>query len=115
MWCPSESQSRRRGSGPGWHAQIQQEGRQHHGGGRWSPRAVCQIDGGRWDPRAAPADGLSVAAAGGGVRARRGVLHAPDCDEAPRGAPVLKADRVLDAAEKAGVRLCTLCGFGPNR
>nr|WP_244190598.1 hypothetical protein [Streptomyces caeruleatus] len=28
---------------------------------------------------------------------------------------MLKADRVLDAAEKAGVRLCTLCGFGPNR
>lgn len=40
----------------------------------------------------------------------RGVLHAPDCDEAPQGAPVLTVERALDAAEKAGVRLCTLCG-----
>ncbi|MFG2800588.1 DUF6233 domain-containing protein [Streptomyces pseudovenezuelae] len=40
----------------------------------------------------------------------RGVLHAPDCDEAPHGAPVLPVERALDAAEKAGVRLCTLCG-----
>jgi hypothetical protein len=40
----------------------------------------------------------------------RGVLHAPDCDEAPEGAPVLKLERALDAAEKAGVRLCSLCG-----
>ncbi|MGW2051935.1 DUF6233 domain-containing protein [Streptomyces sp. NPDC001858] len=40
----------------------------------------------------------------------RGVLHAPDCVEAPQGAPVLKVDQALDAAEKAGVRLCTLCG-----
>ncbi|MEU9274889.1 DUF6233 domain-containing protein [Streptomyces sp. NPDC048341] len=42
--------------------------------------------------------------------ADRGVLHAPDCDEAPQGAPVLPVERALDAAEKAGVRLCTLCG-----
>lgn len=40
----------------------------------------------------------------------RGVLHAPDCDEAPEGAPVLELERALDAAEKAGVRLCSLCG-----
>ncbi|MFD8262135.1 DUF6233 domain-containing protein [Streptomyces griseoluteus] len=40
----------------------------------------------------------------------RGILHAPDCDEAPQGAPVLELKRALDAAEKAGVRLCSLCG-----
>ncbi|NNN31884.1 hypothetical protein HLK59_16215 [Streptomyces sp. S3(2020)] len=40
----------------------------------------------------------------------RGVVHAPDCDEAPQGAPVLTVDQALDAAEKAGVRMCTLCG-----
>ena len=40
----------------------------------------------------------------------RGVLHAPDCNEAPEGAPVLELERALDAAEKAGVRLCSLCG-----
>lgn len=40
----------------------------------------------------------------------RGVLHAPDCGEVPQGAPVLKVEQALDAAEKAGVRLCSLCG-----
>jgi hypothetical protein len=40
----------------------------------------------------------------------RGVLHAPDCDEAPQVAPVLELERALDTAEKAGVRLCSLCG-----
>lgn len=40
----------------------------------------------------------------------RGVLHAPDCDEAPEGALLLKLERALDAAEKVGVRLCSLCG-----
>lgn len=40
----------------------------------------------------------------------RGVLHAPDCDEVPEGAPVLELERALDAAEKASVRLCSLCG-----
>ncbi|MFJ9012577.1 DUF6233 domain-containing protein [Streptomyces canus] len=29
----------------------------------------------------------------------RPVLHAPDCEEAPQGAPLLDADRALDAAE----------------
>lgn len=46
-------------------------------------------------------------------RPDRGVLHAPDCDEAPPGAPVLELERALDAAEKAGVRLRSLCG-GPG-
>ncbi|MGV9567845.1 DUF6233 domain-containing protein [Streptomyces sp. NPDC003480] len=39
----------------------------------------------------------------------RGVLHAPDCDEAPQGAPVLPLNQALDAVEKAGMRLCSLC------
>lgn len=40
----------------------------------------------------------------------RGVLHAPDCDEAPQGAPILKVDQALNAVEKTGVRMCSLCG-----
>lgn len=40
----------------------------------------------------------------------RGVLHTPDCDEAPPDAPVLAVNQALDAAEKAGVRMCSLCG-----
>ncbi|MER6421113.1 DUF6233 domain-containing protein [Streptomyces sp. NPDC001137] len=36
----------------------------------------------------------------------RSVLHAPGCDQAS----VLRLEGGLDAAEKAGVRLCTLCG-----
>lgn len=46
----------------------------------------------------------------GGHGPGQAVLHAPDCDEAPEGAPVLELERALDAAEKAGVRLCALCG-----
>lgn len=38
------------------------------------------------------------------------MLHALDCDEAPQGAPALELERALDTAEKAGVRLCSLCG-----
>ena len=40
----------------------------------------------------------------------RGVLHAPDCSEAPENTPVLPLERALDMAETAGVRLCSLCG-----
>ncbi|MFQ6147450.1 DUF6233 domain-containing protein [Streptomyces seoulensis] len=40
----------------------------------------------------------------------RGVLHAPDCEEAPEGAPLLRVERALDVAESPGTRLCTLCG-----
>ncbi|MFI1169836.1 DUF6233 domain-containing protein [Streptomyces sp. NPDC020801] len=47
---------------------------------------------------------------GGRRGSDRGVLHAPDCDEAPQGAPVLALNQALDAAEKAGMRLCSLCG-----
>ena len=39
-----------------------------------------------------------------------GILHAPDCEEAPRGAPLLAVQRALDVAEHPGTRLCTLCG-----
>jgi hypothetical protein len=39
-----------------------------------------------------------------------GVLHAPDCEEAPQGAPLLDRDHVLDLAENPATRLCTLCG-----
>ncbi|WP_435878402.1 DUF6233 domain-containing protein [Streptomyces bobili] len=42
----------------------------------------------------------------------RSVLRAPDCEEAPAGAPLLDVDRALDAAEHPGARLCTLCGAG---
>ncbi len=40
----------------------------------------------------------------------RSVPHAPDCEEAPAGAPLLDVDRAMDAAEHPGTRLCTLCG-----
>ncbi|MFI6055445.1 DUF6233 domain-containing protein [Streptomyces violascens] len=40
----------------------------------------------------------------------RGVVHAPDCEEAPAGAPVLALPQALDAAEHPGTRLCALCG-----
>ncbi|WP_411575225.1 DUF6233 domain-containing protein [Streptomyces fradiae] len=40
----------------------------------------------------------------------RGVLHAPDCEEAPEGAPLLDVQRALDVAENPGTQLCTLCG-----
>ncbi|MEV7980874.1 DUF6233 domain-containing protein [Streptomyces sp. NPDC013157] len=40
----------------------------------------------------------------------RGLVYVPDCEEASQGAPVLTVDQVLDAAEKVGVQLCTLCG-----
>ncbi|MEW2709499.1 DUF6233 domain-containing protein [Streptomyces koyangensis] len=43
-------------------------------------------------------------------RGARGVLHAPDCEEAPQGAALLPMERALDVAENPGTRLCTLCG-----
>ncbi|WP_327359833.1 DUF6233 domain-containing protein [Streptomyces sp. NBC_01304] len=42
----------------------------------------------------------------------RAVLHAPDCDEAPSGAPALSVDQALSAAEDPRTRLCALCGAG---
>ncbi|MET8771175.1 DUF6233 domain-containing protein [Streptomyces sp. NPDC004658] len=51
-----------------------------------------------------------VLAKSGGRGPGDAVLHAPDCEEAPEGAPVLSVERAMDAAEKAGVRLCSLCG-----
>ncbi|MEH0517338.1 DUF6233 domain-containing protein [Streptomyces sp. B21-079] len=44
------------------------------------------------------------------VREGRGVLHAPDCEEAPQGAPLLGVEQALNVAENPGTRLCTLCG-----
>jgi hypothetical protein len=38
------------------------------------------------------------------------VLHAPDCEEAPQGAPLLDVGYALNVAENPGTRLCTLCG-----
>jgi hypothetical protein len=40
----------------------------------------------------------------------RGVLHAPDCEEAPQGAPLLDVEHALNVAENPGTRLCTPCG-----
>ncbi|MFF8036210.1 DUF6233 domain-containing protein [Streptomyces sp. NPDC016626] len=38
------------------------------------------------------------------------MLHAPDYEEAPGGAPLLDVQRALDVAENPGTQLCTLCG-----
>ncbi|MCZ1011878.1 DUF6233 domain-containing protein [Streptomyces lydicus] len=47
----------------------------------------------------------------GGSRGRAGgVLHAPDCEEAPQGAPLLDLDSALNVAASPAARLCTLCG-----
>ncbi|MFJ4980259.1 DUF6233 domain-containing protein [Streptomyces coeruleorubidus] len=40
----------------------------------------------------------------------RGALHAPDCEEAPQGAPLLDLDHTLGLAENPATRLCALCG-----
>ncbi|MFF0754618.1 DUF6233 domain-containing protein [Streptomyces sp. NPDC004267] len=45
-----------------------------------------------------------------GLERGRGVLHAPDCAEAPDKAVPLSLDRALNLAEQPGVRLCSLCG-----
>ncbi|MEV5950375.1 DUF6233 domain-containing protein [Streptomyces sp. NPDC051993] len=44
-----------------------------------------------------------------GPGSARGILHAPDCTEAPPGVPTLSLNTALDTAEKPGTRLCTLC------
>ncbi|MGW0477607.1 DUF6233 domain-containing protein, partial [Streptomyces coeruleorubidus] len=36
----------------------------------------------------------------------RHVIHAPDCEEAPDGAPALTLEQALNAAEQPGTRLC---------
>ncbi|MGW6796634.1 DUF6233 domain-containing protein [Streptomyces chartreusis] len=40
----------------------------------------------------------------------RSALHAPDCEEAPKDAPMLDLDHARDLAEKPTTRLCALCG-----
>lgn len=63
----------------------------------------------RWSGRSSGDAGLrggclrSCATAAGPARS---VLHTPDCEEAPAGAPLLNVDRALDAAEHPGTRLC---------
>ncbi|MFF4490465.1 DUF6233 domain-containing protein [Streptomyces sp. NPDC001544] len=44
-----------------------------------------------------------------------GVLHAPDCEEAPQGAPPLDVGHALNVAENPGTRLCTRYGRAPER
>ncbi|MGA5069054.1 hypothetical protein ACPB9E_35680 [Streptomyces exfoliatus] len=39
-----------------------------------------------------------------------GVLRAPDWEEAPPGAPLLRLEQALEVAEAPGKWLCTLCG-----
>ncbi|MFB6961724.1 DUF6233 domain-containing protein [Streptomyces sp. NPDC056309] len=38
------------------------------------------------------------------------MLHAPDCEEAPQGAPLLDVEHALNVAENSATRLCNLCG-----
>ncbi|WP_374106463.1 DUF6233 domain-containing protein [Streptomyces sp. TRM70350] len=38
------------------------------------------------------------------------MLHAPDCEEAPQGAPLLDVEHALNVAENLGTRMWTLCG-----
>lgn len=47
---------------------------------------------------------------GNGRGPAQGVLHARDCEEAPKDAPLLDLDQALDVAENPATRLCTLCG-----
>ncbi|MFE6819599.1 DUF6233 domain-containing protein [Streptomyces sp. NPDC057675] len=47
---------------------------------------------------------------GGRSGRSQAVVHAADCGEAPRNAPRLTLDQALDAAERPGVRLCSICG-----
>ncbi|MFA0845539.1 DUF6233 domain-containing protein [Streptomyces rochei] len=54
--------------------------------------------------------GWVLAKVRGGRGPARGVLHAPDCEEAPQGAPLLDVEHALSVAENPGTRLCTLCG-----
>ncbi|WP_420711447.1 DUF6233 domain-containing protein [Streptomyces sp. NRRL F-3307] len=39
----------------------------------------------------------------------RSIIHVVDCEEAPAGAPVLALGKALDAAERPGTQLCSLC------
>ncbi|MFC8511101.1 DUF6233 domain-containing protein [Streptomyces sp. NPDC057411] len=46
-----------------------------------------------------------------GLKHGQGILHAPDCTEAPQGAVTLSLDQALTLAERQpAVRLCSLCG-----
>ncbi|MFE6788194.1 DUF6233 domain-containing protein [Streptomyces sp. NPDC057680] len=54
--------------------------------------------------------GWVLAKLGGRRGPSQAVVHAVDCVEAPQNAPRLSLDQALDAAERPGVRLCSLCG-----
>nr|WP_279628422.1 DUF6233 domain-containing protein [Streptomyces swartbergensis] len=47
---------------------------------------------------------------GNGRGPAEGVLHAPDCAEAPQDAPPLDLEHALDVADNSTTRLCTLWG-----
>jgi hypothetical protein len=70
-----------------------------------SPRSVIREVLGERRP-----SGWVLQKVGEGRGSARGVLHTPDCEEAPQGAPLLNLERALDAAENPSTRLCTLCG-----
>ncbi|MEV5703447.1 DUF6233 domain-containing protein [Streptomyces anthocyanicus] len=70
---------------------------------------AADADGAR-GPLGAPAFGLGPGEGPLGPGPARGVPHAPECEEAPEGVPLLDVRRALDVAEKPGTQLCTLCG-----
>ncbi|MGW8730530.1 DUF6233 domain-containing protein [Streptomyces sp. NPDC055808] len=89
-----------------------------------APRHVRPVDGVTYDtvptevlpPSAPPLPVSDPARPRGWVLQRlpghgpaRGILHAPDCTEAPRDVPTLSLNAALDTAEKPGARLCTFC------
>ncbi|MGW1600610.1 DUF6233 domain-containing protein [Streptomyces eurythermus] len=65
---------------------------------------VREVLGERWP------SGWVLAKVRDGRGPARGVLHAPDCEEAPRGAQLLDLEHALNIAENPRTRLCTWCG-----
>ncbi|WP_374101554.1 DUF6233 domain-containing protein [Streptomyces sp. I5] len=64
-----------------------------------------------WGAAAVEAAGQAEDGLRSGQGPARGVLHAPDYEEAPEEAPLLDVHRALDVAENPGTtQLCTLCG-----
>ncbi len=91
------------------------------------PPALCGVDGVDYDqvaterlepsPQAVVRDVLGKRRPSGWVLQQvrdgrcpvRGVLHAPDREEAPQGAPLLDMEHALNVTEKPGTPLCALC------
>ncbi|MFE4448136.1 DUF6233 domain-containing protein [Streptomyces sp. NPDC056820] len=46
----------------------------------------------------------------GGRSPAGGVWHAPNCEKAPQGAPLLDVEHALNVAENPATRSCNLCG-----